>query len=108
MKIRKGFQISHGKGFHMTFANGWTISVQWGPGNYCDHYDRFTGHGEFEKTERDCGTEGSMTAECAAINPDNELVEHPGSGGDTVSGRQTSDQVLTLMKWVAQQKEGGK
>jgi hypothetical protein len=22
-------------GFAMTFDNGWTISVQWGPGNYC-------------------------------------------------------------------------
>lgn len=23
------------KGFQMTFENGWTISVQWGIGNYC-------------------------------------------------------------------------
>ena len=22
-------------GFAMTFENGWTLSVQWGPGNYC-------------------------------------------------------------------------
>ena len=26
-----------GKGFHMTFANGKTISVQFGRGNYCDN-----------------------------------------------------------------------
>lgn len=26
------------KGFHLTFANGWTISVQIGPGNYADNY----------------------------------------------------------------------
>ena len=25
-----------GKGFHMTFENGLTISVQWGYANYCD------------------------------------------------------------------------
>lgn len=27
------------KGFHMTFENGWTISVQFGPNNYCDQED---------------------------------------------------------------------
>jgi len=26
-----------GAGFHITFDNGWTISVQWGPGNYGDN-----------------------------------------------------------------------
>jgi hypothetical protein len=26
-----------GRGFHITFANGWTVSVQWNPGNYCTH-----------------------------------------------------------------------
>lgn len=40
---RKAFEISQdcrpmrSKGFHMTFANGWTVSVQWGSGNYCDN-----------------------------------------------------------------------
>jgi hypothetical protein len=28
-----------GKGFHMTFANGNTISVQFGGGNYCENKD---------------------------------------------------------------------
>ena len=28
-----------GSGFCVTFENGWTISVQWGPGNYADNYD---------------------------------------------------------------------
>ena len=35
----KRFGVSTGKGFHMTFSNGWTVSVQWGPGNYCDNQD---------------------------------------------------------------------
>lgn len=34
-----GFGITHGKGFHVTFDNGWTVSVQFGPGNYCENYD---------------------------------------------------------------------
>ena len=25
------------KGFAITFDNGWTASMQWGPGNYCDN-----------------------------------------------------------------------
>jgi len=33
------FNITNGKGFTMTFANGWTVSVQFGGLNYCQHYD---------------------------------------------------------------------
>ena len=28
------FEITTNKGFHMTFENGWTVSVQWGAGSY--------------------------------------------------------------------------
>jgi hypothetical protein len=31
------FDITLNKGFHMTFDNGWTASVQWGGGNYCSN-----------------------------------------------------------------------
>lgn len=27
----------HNSGFRMTFANGWTISVQFGGGNFCEN-----------------------------------------------------------------------
>lgn len=27
----KMFRITGDKGFHITFSNGWTVSVQWGP-----------------------------------------------------------------------------
>lgn len=29
------FTATYNKGIQMTFDNGWTISVQWGAGNYC-------------------------------------------------------------------------
>jgi hypothetical protein len=32
------FDNPTGNGFHITFANGWTASVQWGGGNYCDNH----------------------------------------------------------------------
>lgn len=28
-----------GKGFQMSFENGLTVSVQWGPGNYCKNHN---------------------------------------------------------------------
>jgi len=31
------FGITHDKGFHITFANGVTLSTQFGAGNYCDN-----------------------------------------------------------------------
>lgn len=31
------FKITENKGFHMTFENGVTISVQFGFGNYCEN-----------------------------------------------------------------------
>ena len=92
------FRITGGKGFDIQFENGYTVSVQFGPGNYADHYKRRIG-----RDEVDCGREGSMTAECAVINPQGELIEHPLGGGDTVSYRSTAEQVLTLLNWAASQ-----
>lgn len=34
-----GFQITSGKGFHLTFPNGVTLSTQIGGGNYCSNRD---------------------------------------------------------------------
>lgn len=31
------FTSTRGQGFHVAFANGWRVSVQWGPGNYCQN-----------------------------------------------------------------------
>jgi hypothetical protein len=33
------FQITQNKGVHLTFKNGWVISIQWGYGNYCKNYN---------------------------------------------------------------------
>lgn len=54
------FHITSGKGFHITFENGWTVSVQFGPGNYSDHYNNY----DFTAKGRcDAGVTGSKTAE---------------------------------------------
>lgn len=93
-----GFVITHQKGFHIEFANGWCVSVQFGPCNYCDNYDAVIG-----VDEEKCGEQGSETAEAAIINPDRDLVEHPLFNGDTVGAYLTAEQVLELLNWAARQ-----
>lgn len=88
-----GFYITGKKGFHITFANGWTVSVQFGPANYCSHYDRRIG-----QDEEACGKEGSCDAEVAFWGPDGEMQE---VDGDTVQGRQSPAQVLARLNDAA-------
>lgn len=38
-RTTRAFRACENKGFHITFKNRWTISVQFGPGNYCENYE---------------------------------------------------------------------
>jgi len=93
MTTSTGFKTTGNKGFHITFANGWTISVQFGGGNYCDNYNFPFGE------ERQQYSMESSTAEVAYFNQ-NGVMESFGNG-DQVEGRQTPTQVLELMNMVA-------
>jgi hypothetical protein len=94
------FKITGGKGFHIRFENGYTVSVQFGPGNYCDHYDARIGYEEAK-----CGQEGSLLAECAVWGPESkrELIKHELFEGDTVGGYMSPSKVLELLNWAARQ-----
>lgn len=92
------FKITGKKGFHVTFENGWTVSVQFGPGNYCDNYDLRIG-----EEDEEAGKRGSLVAECAVSQGGSGLYAHPMFDGDTVGGRMTPAQVLELMNWAAAQ-----
>jgi len=81
------FSITDGKGFQIKFQNGCTISVQWGPGNYCDHYEYGSQRGKLQWE--------STTAEVAILLPNGEfyrIQEH-----DDVMARQTPEEVA---KWI--------
>jgi hypothetical protein len=91
-----GFRITGKKGFHITFANGYTVSVQFGPGNYCDNYDRRIGY-----EDEECGVDGSRTAECAVWAADGNLIDH--FDGNSVSNRSRPADVLALLNWAASQ-----
>ena len=100
------FRITDGKGFGITFSNGWTISVQFGVGSYADNYKMYMT--DWREANRIAGAQGSRTAECAVINPQKEMVELPKfmfSDGepDIVSSRSNVDQVHKLINWTASQ-----
>ena len=92
------FRITEGKGFHVRFANGWGVSVQFGPGNYCDNYDMRIRYDDIK-----AGEKGSDTAECAILAPGGGLFSHPDCDGDTVFARVSPERVLELMNWAASQ-----
>jgi hypothetical protein len=89
-----GFKINDSKGFHITFENGWTVSVQFGPGSYGSNYNMPIGReGSLEAGER-----GSATAECWSWGPGGK--NYP----KDVLGYQTPSQVLAFINKVARKK----
>lgn len=84
------FDITDGKGFHIKFENGWTVSVQFGRGNYCDHYRSSASYGYAGKSE---------TAEIAAWDKSGEFYVF--EGGDNVRGYVWADEVARFIKEVS-------
>ena len=82
------FSISDNKGFQITFENGYSVSVQFGPGNYCENKDLPYNHGEEVPM--------SNTAETALISPDG-FVEYQ---GDDVQGHMSPKDVLELLNYA--------
>jgi hypothetical protein len=91
------FKIIGGKGFHLTFKNGNTISVQFGAGNYCDNYNDDIIE-SMNKTS--CESE---TAEVATWTAGGEwnLKKFLPEATDDVHGYMSADEVLDLMNKVA-------
>lgn len=89
------FKITRSKGFRIEFANGYAVSVQWGWGDYCDHYDAGA------CSDIECGAAGSYTAEVAVFHPEEGIIEFPPFiTGDIVAAYQTPEQVVEIMKAV--------
>lgn len=88
-------RITSGKGFHLRFPNGYTASVQFGPGNYSDNYNM-----SVHADDAEAGNRGSSTVEVAAFGPDNELVPIP-EASDTVQGYVPTSKLLEFLGWVA-------
>lgn len=77
-------------GFQMTFANGWTVSVQWGLGTYSDNrYSDFRARAE------------SKTAEIAAWDADGKWHTFVGDYEDTVKGWCKPDEVAEFIHFIS-------
>lgn len=59
------FEITDSKGIQMTFENGWTISIQFGYGNYCDNQTNKNACSWFEKETYSSRFVSSTNAEIA-------------------------------------------
>lgn len=90
------FKSTNNKGFQMTFENGWTISVQFGHGNYCDN--RLHPDGVFFSKRK--SVVESSDAEIAIWGPDGQDYDF---GSDTVKGYCSADEVATWIKFTADQ-----
>lgn len=85
-------KITHGKGIHLKFDNGVTLSIQIGGGNYCDNYG--------EPIGGDSDLPASRNAEIAVWGRGGKMVElkRPDEEfADTVDGRIP---VLEIFSWV--------
>jgi len=93
------FLATRNKGFRMGFENGFEISVQWGPGNYCEKRDAKFGLSEKTKFWESC------SAEIAVFDTNNREQEHINTdmiplGRDTVEGWVSADQVAKVIAIV--------
>lgn len=98
MRGYRGFNIFHNKGFHMTFANGLTVSVQFGAGNYCEHYHDDVG------CEQICEHWESKDAEVAVWDRHGNWITrqfYDQDIGDDVLGGQSTDEVAKLIGKVS-------
>ena len=101
----KAMRITGGKGFQLDMLNGVTVSVQWGPGNYCDRNN--AGFDAPGKTAAAGEEWGSNLAECAAFVTGSDLswVAVPGYTpveGDDVCGYMNVSQVLDFINKASQ------
>ena len=87
------FLATRNKGFRMGFDNGFEISVQWGPGNYCERKDE-----DFNKPQEERFWE-SRTAEIAIFDSkDDSMIT---LSEDNVDGWLTPDKVAKVITMVS-------
>lgn len=91
------FGTNGNKGFSMTFANGNTVSVQWGPNNYCDPTHP-QGRGADSREPMRSKSWKATSAEVAAWDADNRWHHFE---CDTVRGWMSADEVVEFVSFVA-------
>ena len=91
-------KICDNRGFHITFDNGVTVSVQFGYSNYCSNRDLDK---SIETQGKPNTPQTSNTAEIAIWDSDdNWITQQFKDEGDTVLGWQTPEDILEAMNWA--------
>ncbi len=86
------FKITGKAGFHIGFENGYTVSVQFGRGNYCTNKN-------VSEDYVPLGGWSCENAEVAVFGKDGEFVKL--DNGDVVEAHQSVAQVLELMNKIS-------
>ena len=82
-----GGKVEHSAhGVHVVYDSGWTVSIQWGAGNYCDNH----------RASFNAPVSPSSTAEVACWHNNGKMVQF--DDGDTVQGWQSWEQVQRLLE----------
>ena len=87
------FRITDNRGFQITFDNGYTVSVQFGPGNYSSNYNL-----SMLPWDNMGKPMTANSAETALIAPDGSFVAYK---DDDVQGYQSVADVLELMNYAS-------
>lgn len=102
------FAITGGKGFQITFENGYKVSVQFGVSSQCSNEwnaEEDTMEGLFQRMEDEGGGKApprSATAETALLSPCGSFVRYGESAEyDDVQSYMTPAQVLELFNYAA-------
>ena len=88
------------RGFRITFANGYTISVQFGTANYCEDYNKDVP--KYPRDRKEFLAEVCPNAEIAIISPDGNFVSF--GDGQGVRAHTDPDTFAKIVAWVAGQK----
>ena len=89
---KKSFEMMSSKGIHLTFPNGWTVSIQFGPGSYCDNYDLIRDRSKWD------GLMKSNNAEVWCWNSETHYPEEP-------LAEQSIEDVLKLLNKISKKKK---
>ena len=93
------FSNSEGRGFHLTFDNKWTISVQFSGGHYCDNKER--GYDLAKELVERGELMHSTNAEIAVWKQNGGLIWLE---NDQVRGYTTADEVAKVITIVSRAK----
>jgi hypothetical protein len=90
------FSCHRNRGFHITFSNGWTVSVAFGENNYASKRNYDAGYDDWRKGDMSWR---SCDAEVAIIDPTGQFIPFESTDG-LVKGWVSPDEVGKIIEWT--------